>query len=108
MDDHEFEMFLKGRGVPDAPSNLSHRIIEQAKVASQAKLRVGVLDRLKGLIPDLVMPQPALALGLFLLLAVGVGVFGTEFFDMAQQTEEIGDVYLAFYVDDLLGAGDYL
>ena len=107
MDDREFETFLKGRDVPEAPSNLSHRIIETAKVTSQTNSGFDFGGWLKGLMPDLMVPQPALALGMFLVLAVAMGVFGIDVFQ-AGQPQDYTDVSLAFYVDDLLGAEDYL
>ncbi|NCT40554.1 MAG: hypothetical protein GW778_02695 [Alphaproteobacteria bacterium] len=114
MDDHEFEMLLKRRDVPDAPSNMSHRIIEASKNIpqgnmAQGKSRFVIGDWFSRVTEKLMMPQPALALGVFLLLAIGLGVFSGDIVNISDNgAQDVGDVSLAFYVDDLFGADDYL
>ncbi len=109
MDD--FDKTLKARNVPDARSNLSQRIIEQTRgMAQEGGYGSSWLGRVRRAAADFgrgfAMPQPVFVLGVFLLLAVGLGVFSLP--SEQPQQDEIGDVSLAFYVDDILGVEDYL
>jgi len=111
MDD--FDTFLKSRHVPDAPSNLAHRIIEASKAESiaQARPRVSFAKMARDLMAWFVIPQPAMALGLVLVLAVGLGVFGGDLFlveESAPYYQESDEVELAFYLDDIFGYEDSL
>ncbi|MFK7839834.1 MAG: hypothetical protein AB8B83_05830 [Bdellovibrionales bacterium] len=110
MDSRDFDEFLNLRDVPDVPSNLSHRIIEAAKVMPQnSKLpKLGRFDWFKDLMPNVMSPQPAFALGVFLFLAIGLGLFSQGIIVTETSYQEPSDVSLAFYVDDLMGAEDLL
>lgn len=109
MDD--IDGILKTRKVPDARSNLSQRIIEQTRAIPQERgYGASWLARARRVMADFgrgfALPQPVLVLGVFLLLALGLGVFSLP--SQQPQKTEIGDVSLAFYVDDILGVEDYL
>lgn len=103
----EDEVF-KMRHVPDMPSNLSARIIDAAKKVPQdvvwyKKLRFPVFSF--GF-ADGGFRQPALAFGV-----VALFVFGGFYVTQDQQPLDVSsddEVYLAFYVDDILGSEDYL
>jgi len=42
-------------------------------------------------------------------LAIGLGVFSGDIVNISDNgAQDVGDVSLAFYVDDLFGADDYL
>lgn len=112
MDEQELNTFLKTRHVPDAPSNLATRIIAESRKASQgnAGWLAGVQSWANGFAQSFVMPQPALVLGAFALLALGgLGVFGVASLPSADMpSEEIYEMYaeaddisLAFYVEDI-------
>lgn len=111
-DDQKFDRFLKTRAAPDAPSNLAYRIIEESRATQQDKQReaggLGALsEKFRSWLQVFDVPQPALVMGAFVVLAVGFGVFTTLSSSEPQQGSE--DVSLAFYVDDIFGyEADYL
>ncbi len=106
MDD--FDRFLKTRHVPDAPSNLSHRIIEASQALDRKASRRngilrGALDTVAGWFS---IPKPAYAFACVAVLMLGLAMFMGDYslLETSSVQETPDDVALAFYVDDILGA----
>jgi len=100
--DKTLDKLLSNRYVPDAPSNLAHRIVEAAAQEDKAQVaRVGLFERL---VRAFAIPQPALVFGAVALIMIGIGGVGVTQLenDMNAQTAEVeDDVSLAFYLDDI-------
>lgn len=112
MDKRDFDQLLKDRHVPDASSNLSSRIIEASRTLPQESkqpLFAGVREFMQGFARSFAVPQPALVMGMILILSVGatagVGFYGgrllSEEPEAVSYYSEADDVELAFYLDDI-------
>lgn len=107
MDNRDFDQLLEKRHTPEAPSNLSARIIEASRNLSQEAKQpwfAGVLEFMQGF----AIPQPALAFAMVLVLGLsatfGVGIYGNQILSVeptATYYSEADDVELAFYLDDI-------
>ena len=109
--DKEFDAFLKTRHVPDAPSNLEHRIIAAAQnQPSSVPLHVKVFGALRRFAQIFAIPQPAFVLAAVVVLSIGgLGLYNSDAFLVEPATEfynEAEEVELAFYLDDIF-ATDY-
>ena len=129
-DERDFDQLLEKRYVPDAPSNLSARIIEASCHLPQERgcpLFSGVLGFVRGFAvrggavwggavwqPAFVQPARVLATVVVTVLVLGLGVnFGVDFYGeeplSAESTavyySEGDDVELAFYLDDIFDVG---
>lgn len=114
MDEQKLNILLKTRHVPDAPSNLAARIIDESRKAQQgfeakAGLFAGLRDWIGGFGQGFMVLQPVRVLGAVVLLGGVIGVLGIVNLPVADMpSEEIYDLYaeadgvsLAFYVDDI-------
>ena len=106
MDDRIFDAYLKNRHTPEAPSNLSARIIEASCHTSQDAPLEGVKRWLRGFMEGFILPQPAFALAVLL-------IFGTSFVLTASGISfwpGIGaeDLSVAFEVGEYWDARDLL
>ena len=108
MDSQEFDDFLNKRHCPQAPSNLSQRIIDASRAQSQQKSTITFAERLRSFLDGFMAPQPAFALAMVVLLVIVLGVYSSDIVATPDKDAEIGDVSLAFYVDDIFGYEDYL
>ena len=109
--EREFDEFLKSRHVPDAPSNLAHRIIEAAQnQPAVVPLYVKVFVTLRKLLNIFSIPQPAFVLAAVVILSIGgVGLYSSDALVVEPTSEyysEAEEVELAFYLDDIF-ATDY-
>ena len=109
-DEREFDQFLRTRHVPEAPSNLSHRIIEAAKEQSVPKPSYSVMEKLRQFMGVFSIPQPAFVLAAVVVLSIGgVGLYNSDALLVEPTAEfysEAEEVELAFYLDDIF-ATDY-
>ena len=109
MDKRDLDQLLETRHVPQAPSNLSARIIEASKAMPQESKKPW-LAGLKGLFAGFEFSQPALVMGMILILTVGATA-GVGFYSgllLSEEPEsdmafysEADEVDLAFYLDDI-------
>ena len=106
MDEREFDQFLENRFVPQMPSNMAHRIIEASCSLEQDEVFTGVKRWMRGFLEGFIVPQPAFALGVFLLIGLTLGILG----DGASFLPGVGtdDLSLAFEAGDYMDAGDLL
>ncbi|MGH1397786.1 MAG: hypothetical protein ACRBCT_01070 [Alphaproteobacteria bacterium] len=100
MDDKNLDAMLARRVLPEPPSNLSALIIEAAKSVEQD--RPWYKRRLLPRFPVIDVRAPALAFSVVTLLVVSAVFVNVE---PPQQALE-DDVSLAFYLDDIVYAGD--
>ena len=104
--DKEFDAFLRTRHVPEAPSNLAHRIIEAAQnQPSSVPFYVKVFGGLRRFGQIFAIPQPAFVLAAVVVLSVGgLGLYNSDAFLVEPTAEfynEAEEVELAFYLDDI-------
>ncbi len=108
MDNRDFDQLLEKRHVPDASSNLSARIIEASRNLPQEAKKPWFAG-LQGFMQGFSIPQPALVMGMILILSVGatagVGFYGGQLLSEEPTAttyySEADDVELAFYLDDI-------
>jgi len=108
MDEKKFNALLKKRYTPEAPSNLATRIIDESRRETRKETRFDLKAKLGDLLGVFIAPKPAFALAFILVLAIGLGVFGGDIVDIDDESQNVGDVSMAFYVDDIFGYEDYL
>jgi len=105
-DEREFEQFLRSRHVPDAPSNLTHRIIQGAKdQSSSVSFPVKVIEKIRQFAKVFAIPQPAFVLAAVAVLSIGaVGFYSSDALVVeptAEYYQAAEEVELAFYLDDI-------
>ncbi|MGB0720489.1 MAG: hypothetical protein ACPGRX_08445 [Bdellovibrionales bacterium] len=109
MDKRSLDDILTSRYTPNAPDDLSARIIAAARAVPQ---EVSWFKRMQlqfeSFVGGVFAPQPAFAFAVVAFVLIGAGVFGSTYWTFDETTNDVGDVSLAFYVDDILGADDYL
>jgi len=106
MNEREFDQLLRARHVPEAPSNLAHRIIEAAQnQPSSVPFHVKALAKFRAFLNAFAIPQPAFVLAAVAVLSVGaVGLYGSDALIVEPTVEyyqEAEEVELAFYLDDI-------
>lgn len=109
MSEQQFDTFLKTRMVPRAPSNLSTRIIDQARKDADVQANKPSLgSRLGQFLQGFAIPKPAYVLVASVVIFAGVGAIGIVNIPPAELPSEIyvmfeesDDLALAFYVDDI-------
>ena len=109
MDDRDFDRFLKTRYVPSAPSNLAHRIVQaslKGDVVSSSVRKVGIGQWFSEFMEEFALPHPAVALGLFLLLGVGLGIWGQDVSLLPNLTAD--DLAMASEGEGCFETGDFL
>ena len=81
MDKRDVDQILNKRFTPDAPSNLSARIIDASKAMPQndkGSIFGGFGQFLQNALGGFSIPQPALALAAFVLLGLAVVFYSAE------------------------------
>lgn len=107
MDNRDFDQLLEKRHVPEAPSNLSARIIEASRNLPQDRKKP-FFEGFGALLQGFSVPQPAFAFVVVLVLGlgatIGVGIYGEKLLTVEPTQEyysQSDDVALAFYLDDI-------
>lgn len=98
---------LRKRSVPAMPEGLAHRIIATARpelFAGEALRKEKRRCWLEALFDGVLLPQPTLALSLFLLVGVIVG----SYTDVPALNAPQGDVAAYFSISEDDGYGDWL
>ena len=110
-DDGPLEALLRRRAAPDAPADLSARIISQARDLPQEQARpAGVWHWLVRMVDEIgdvfagpsALLRPALALAVVLLMGAVVGVL------IQESTEVYEEDYIFLYMEDPYGVEDWL
>ena len=110
MDNRELDQLLKDRYMPEAPSNLSARIIDASKHMPQDGAKVRLPDIggvLRGFGQLFKIPQPAFVFASVVVLSVGslgLSVYNTDLMNVEPTVDyyqETDEVELAFYLDDI-------
>ncbi len=106
--DKELDALLSKRAVPEMRSNLEHRIIQaslkqEVHVAGRQS-EGGFFAGLKAVLDNIVLPQPALAL--MMVLMVG-GVLGAYSPDVMQE-DDVDSFESYIMTSDEIGYGDFL
>ena len=75
-EDKNLEALLQSRNTPIAPENLSQRIINAAQhIPQQKALLTNIKQWLNSFEDILIIPRPAMALPVCLILGIGIGIF---------------------------------
>lgn len=94
LDDTQFDNFLRTRYVPEPPTNLAYRIIEAAKPRGQERgFTWAAFQRVVSEI--FVIPQPAFAMAVVLMIGVYTGV---QFANEQAMTETMARANLSSFV----------
>jgi len=105
MDENRFETILKNRAVPQAPSNLAQRIIDQAAqmpVAARAR-QVGWIEALR---ESLIIPRPEWAFAAILLMGIALGNYSNDWISVSDDYSS--HLSYAFMIDESFNTGEFL
>lgn len=108
QDDRELDQILMQRGVPDMRSNLEARIIEAAKKSQQKRdlyMRaesLGISAWVNDFMKEFIMPKPALAACLVLVLGIAMGVIIQDYSGTSEEDMIYVYVQNSFEIEDWL------
>lgn len=105
----DIDVLLSKRKVPDMPGGLDERVILAARNMPQnsaAKKLQGFERWLSAFLEGFALPQPALALGLVLVIGLGAGVYSQNY--AAASEFNADDISQVLNIDDAFDTGDFL